>query len=62
MEDNVWSDKTLPGLLNKEYVLISLYVDDKTNLPENNQYISKPTHRKVKSIRSLEKLDESTNR
>lgn len=50
MEDNVWSDKTVLGLLSDEYVLISLYVDDKTALPENEQYLSKTTNRKVKTI------------
>lgn len=50
MEDNVWSDKTVLGLLSNDYVLISLYVDDKTALPENEQYLSKTTNRKVKTI------------
>lgn len=50
MEDNVWSDNTVLSLLNNEYVLISLYVDDKTELPESEQYISKTTNRKVKTI------------
>ncbi len=50
MEDNVWSDKTVLGLLSNDYVLISLYVDDKTTLPENEQYISETTKRKVKTI------------
>jgi thiol:disulfide interchange protein DsbD len=50
MEDNVWSDKTILGLLSNDYVLISLYVDDKTTLPENEQYISETTKRKVKTI------------
>ncbi len=50
MEDNVWSDKTVLGLLSNDYVLISLYVDDKTTLPENEQYVSETTKRKVKTI------------
>lgn len=50
MEDNVWSDKTVLGLLSNDYVLISLYVDDKTTLPENEQYVSETTNRKVKTI------------
>ena len=50
MEDNVWSDNTVLSLLTNEYVLISLYVDDKTDLPENEQYTSKTTNRKVKTI------------
>lgn len=50
MEDNVWSDKTVLGLLSNDYVLISLYVDDKTELPESEKYVSDTTHRKVKTI------------
>ena len=33
METKVWTDPRVRELLNKEYVLISLYVDDKTPLP-----------------------------
>ncbi|HAM10863.1 MAG: hypothetical protein A2X05_18735 [Bacteroidetes bacterium GWE2_41_25] len=50
MEDNVWSDKTVLGLLNNNYVLISLYVDDKTPLPESEQYVSETTGKKIKTI------------
>jgi thiol:disulfide interchange protein DsbD len=50
MEDNVWSDKTVLNLLSNEYVLISLYVDDKTKLPESEQYISPVTGKKIKTI------------
>ena len=34
MEAAVWTDATVADLLNRKYVLISLYVDDKTPLPE----------------------------
>ena len=34
MEAAVWTDPMVQALLNNEYVLISLYVDDKTALPE----------------------------
>jgi thiol:disulfide interchange protein DsbD len=50
MEDNVWSDKNVLSLLRNDYVLISLYVDDKTTLPEKEQYVSEITNRKVKTI------------
>jgi thiol:disulfide interchange protein DsbD len=50
MEDNVWSDKAVLGLLNNDYVLISLYVDDKTPLPASEQYISETTGKKIKTI------------
>lgn len=34
MEAAVWSDPSVADKLTKDYVLISLYVDDKTPLPE----------------------------
>lgn len=34
MEAAVWTDATVADLLNNKYVLISLYVDDKTPLTE----------------------------
>jgi thiol:disulfide interchange protein DsbD len=41
MENNVWSDAMILPILNNEVVLISLYVDDKRDLPESEQFISK---------------------
>ncbi|MBL0258254.1 MAG: thioredoxin family protein [Bacteroidetes bacterium] len=49
MEDNVWSDPKVLKLLSEKYVLISLYVDDKTVLPAEEQSISKTTGRKIKT-------------
>jgi thiol:disulfide interchange protein DsbD len=40
MEDNVWSDPRILKLLRENYVLISLYVDDKEKLPVSEQYTS----------------------
>lgn len=37
MEEHVWPDKTIDGHLRNDYVLISLYVDDKKALPKNEQ-------------------------
>lgn len=50
MEDYVWSDPAILALLKKEVVLISLYVDDKKDLPESEQYISETTGKKIKTI------------
>lgn len=50
MEDYVWSDERILSILNKEVVLISLYVDYKKDLPENEQYVSETTGKKVKTI------------
>ncbi|MFN8713937.1 MAG: cytochrome c biogenesis protein CcdA [Bacteroidota bacterium] len=38
MEDNVWPNPEVYKLINNDYVLISLYVDDKKELPANKQY------------------------
>ncbi len=41
MEEYVWNDPRILRILNEEYVIISLYVDDKTPLPEAEWYQSK---------------------
>lgn len=50
MEDYVWSDERILSILNKDVVLISLYVDYKKELPENEQYVSETTGKRVKTI------------
>lgn len=50
MEDNVWSDPEILERLREKYVLISLYVDDKTPLPEKEQTVSKTTGNKIKNL------------
>ena len=41
IEARVWSEKIIRDILNNKYVLVSLYIDDKTLLPEDEWYISK---------------------
>jgi thiol:disulfide interchange protein DsbD len=50
MEASVWSDPEVLKRLKNDYVLISLYVDDKTELPENEKYISKFSGKKIKTL------------
>ena len=50
MEERVWSDPTILSILKNDIVLVSLYVDDKRSLPDNEQYISETTGKKIKSI------------
>jgi thiol:disulfide interchange protein DsbD len=50
MEDYVWSDPKILSIIKNEMVLISLYVDDKEDLPDNEQYISPETGKKIKTI------------
>jgi thiol:disulfide interchange protein DsbD len=49
MEDNVWSDPKVLKKLSEQYVLISLYVDDKTPLPTEQQTVSATTGRKIRT-------------
>lgn len=50
MENNVWSDNRVLSLLKNEIVLISLYVDDKRELPKNEQFTSKTTGSVIETI------------
>jgi len=50
MEERVWSDPTVLQVLKNKIVLISLYVDDKRDLPVNEQYTSELTGKKVTTI------------
>lgn len=53
MEENVWSDPRVLERLRKNVVLISLYVDERTMLPEAEQYTSKDTGRKIKNVGNM---------
>ena len=50
MENNVWSDASVLPILNNEIVLISLYVDDKRELPKAQQFISPTTGSEIETI------------
>ena len=50
MEERVWANPHVLGILNRDIVLISLYVDDKRMLPKNEQYTSETTGKRIKSI------------
>jgi thiol:disulfide interchange protein len=41
MEDNVWPDPSVINQLRNDYVIVSLYCDDKKELPENLKYKTK---------------------
>jgi thiol:disulfide interchange protein len=47
MENNVWSDKKVLDVLKNDLVLISLYVDDKRELPKSKQTVSKTTGNEI---------------
>jgi thiol:disulfide interchange protein DsbD len=50
MEENVWVEPEILSLLKDKYVLVSLYVDDKTELPLAEQKVSACTGKKIKTI------------
>ncbi|MEY4433888.1 MAG: hypothetical protein RLZZ44_2023 [Bacteroidota bacterium] len=50
MENNVWSDKRILTILKNQVVLISLYVDDKRDLPKSEQFVSKTTGSTIETI------------
>ena len=50
MEENVWKDERVHQRIRDNVVLISLYVDERTNLPKDEQYTSEVTGRKIKNI------------
>jgi thiol:disulfide interchange protein DsbD len=47
MEQNVWSNPSVLEKIKNDYILVSLYADDKTDLPENEQFYSKDLEKKV---------------
>lgn len=50
MEEQVWVEDQIYGLLDNDIVLISLYVDDRTKLPKDEQYESELTGNKVRTL------------
>ena len=50
MENNVWTDKNVAQILKNEVVLISLFADDKRELPKSEQHISPSTASKIITI------------
>ena len=50
MENNVWSDERVLSLLKNKVVVISLYVDDKRDLPKKEQFISKSTGAEIETV------------
>lgn len=50
MEANVWSDPRVLNRLQKDFLIITLYVDDKTKLPEDEWYISEYDNKTKKTV------------
>ena len=52
MENSVWSDPEVLKMLREEYVVVALYVDDKTEMPEEDWSVSTKNGKVKKSIGS----------
>ncbi|WP_231458550.1 protein-disulfide reductase DsbD [Pedobacter sp. Leaf132] len=50
MEARVWSDPRVLKKLKEDYIVVSLYTDDKTELPEKEQFDSKILQTRVNTI------------
>lgn len=50
MEDRVWSDSEIKSIIKNEVVLISLYVDIDEKLPEDEQYTSETTGKRIRTV------------
>ncbi len=50
MEINVWSDPAVNSLMKNDYVIVALYVDYRKQLPKEEQYVSKTTGKKIRTV------------
>jgi len=50
MEENVWPDKIVDSLMRNEFVVVSLYVDERKKLPLQEQTVEKLSNNTEKSI------------
>ena len=53
VEEKVWSDPKIFKTINEQYILISLYVDDREVLPKEQQFTFLKSNGKTKSIRTI---------
>lgn len=53
MEENVWTDPEVHNLIKENFVLVSLYVDDKAMLPEDEQFLHVSADGRKKEIRTI---------
>lgn len=50
MEENIWPDKIVDSLMRNEFVVVSLYVDERKKLPLQEQTVEKLSNNTEKSI------------
>lgn len=52
MEANVWADPKVGSLLREEFVMVELFVDDRTELAAEQQYLSQYSGKRIRTIGS----------
>ncbi|MGB5981484.1 MAG: cytochrome c biogenesis protein CcdA [Nonlabens sp.] len=50
MEERVWSEPQVFNMLKNDFVLVSLYVDERKKLPVDEQYTSEKTQKKIRTV------------
>ena len=53
MEENVWPDEKVKALIEKEFILVSLYVDDRKLLPDEQQFLFTTNDGSKKPIKTV---------
>lgn len=53
MEENVWPQTEVKGLITQDYILVSLYVDDRKALPDDQQFLFTTGDGSKKAIRTV---------
>jgi thiol:disulfide interchange protein len=53
MEENVWTQPEIKDLIEKNFVLVSLYVDDRKRLPKNEQFVHTADDGSQKAIETV---------
>jgi len=53
MEENVWPDENVKALIEKDFILVSLYVDDRKPLPDDQQFLFTSSDGSKKPIKTI---------
>jgi thiol:disulfide interchange protein len=53
MEDTVWPDETVRAILSEKYIMCSLYVDEKVELPAEEQFVYTTSDGRKKMIKTV---------
>jgi thiol:disulfide interchange protein len=53
MEEHVWPDEKVKALIDNEFIRVSLYVDDRKALPDNEQFLFTNSDGSKKAIRTI---------